>query len=325
VDRREFCKLLASSAAAVAAGRATAADDDEGGYGAIAYDAKSGRSGYACRCESRDEAERLALKSLGAAAKVAVWGRNRWLALATTDGGGWGAEGREDLHEVMQAAKETCRRYTGDWGAVLTCVHASGGTDYELEFEDGHFTDAQSTFLTRAFILTRWRLASMQVLTRVNDVATQNLIDAKYMVDAKLPNDRRKYMLSGQQHHLHEHPHPGVRVLGYDEKSDYWAKAPVGRVLVPFEVAEPGDIRGTFEVHVNRHWLLAKGDGSSADAWAGVLAHELLHNLGHVHGKDEYGDHLQINAAQQLVRTRGKYQRRDPAPRFACDCRRDWR
>jgi hypothetical protein len=65
---------------------------------------------------------------------------------------------------------------------------------------------------------------------------------------------------------------------------------------------------------VNTKWLASGGDGEKTFVWAGVLAHELMHNLGHMHGKDEYGDHLQINAVQQLVRTLGEYKKGRHAP-----------
>jgi hypothetical protein len=61
-----------------------------------------------------------------------------------------------------------------------------------------------------------------------------------------------------------------------------------------------------------------RAEASDAATWAGVLAHEMMHSLGHLHPKDEYGSHLQINAIMQAVRTGGGYQSGQPCPAFGC-------
>jgi hypothetical protein len=116
---------------------------------------------------------------------------------------------------------------------------------------------------------------------------------------------------------------PAVHLKPYYEEGDYWAYVSgddVGSVLTTFNENDEGRktyrVTGDFRINVNTHWL--NGKRASLDSWAGVMAHEMMHGMGHMHDKDEYRDHLGINSVQQAVRTGGDYKRGGHRPVFRC-------
>ena len=100
---------------------------------------------------------------------------------------------------------------------------------------------------------------------------------------------------------------PVIHVVPYSKRgTSEWGRASLGRVaLVSTERGRRVRIEGEFEVKLNRDWVGRSGPGSSPDAWAGLIAHEMLHNLGHRH--HDYSHRWQINAFQQCVKFDGVY------------------
>jgi hypothetical protein len=91
---------------------------------------------------------------------------------------------------------------------------------------------------------------------------------------------------------------PRVHLQPYHQASAEWANAPVGVVQTVDITRRTRSFRGNFHINVNRYWL---GRMPNAQMWSEVLTHEMMHNLGHLHGPDEYGTHLQINAVGRSV------------------------
>jgi hypothetical protein len=155
-------------------------------------------------------------------------------------------------------------------------------------------------------------------------VATRVRVSSDYFTKTRLPNNSRQLsdLLYAQKLALNTTGVPLINFTAYNEQSNYWANAEVGTVLTEFGVDKGGRttvaVKGEYKINVNTFWLGGGGIRSDANVWAGVIAHEMLHSLGHTHDKDEYGDHLQINAFQQAVRANGLYRRASPVPPFRC-------
>jgi hypothetical protein len=117
----------------------------------------------------------------------------------------------------------------------------------------------------------------------------------------RLPNSAMEEGDEGPTPFGEIHAHP------FYEESSVRGKAPVGIVKVKY--VKPGQYRrnGHFKVFLNTWWLGGAGDGSDPYYWASVIAHEMLHNLGHKHKANEYVDGRQMNAFHRAVYCNGNY------------------
>jgi hypothetical protein len=98
---------------------------------------------------------------------------------------------------------------------------------------------------------------------------------------------------------------PQVNIYGYYSETFDWGKANLDLVSVKFSPAG-FHVEGEFSISLNHYYLGGGGLHSSPAAWAGLIVHEMLHNLGHMHGSGDYRTSLQINAMQQAVFEAGK-------------------
>jgi hypothetical protein len=103
-------------------------------------------------------------------------------------------------------------------------------------------------------------------------------------------------------------PFPTIHIKPFHEENDVWGYAYIGKVLTKWAPGEAGNviIQGEFEVFVNTWHLGGGGINNWANMWASVIAHEMLHNLGHRHNKGEYVDGRQINAFHRAVYCRSR-------------------
>ena len=116
--------LVAFAAALALAAPATARADDT--YAAIAYSEKTGKYGYGYNFDSRDAAEDRAVSECKADdAKVVVWARNGWCALALSDNSyyGWGYGSSEDI--AKDIAKDKCREVGGKNVRIAVSTYSS--------------------------------------------------------------------------------------------------------------------------------------------------------------------------------------------------------
>ncbi|MCB9870960.1 MAG: hypothetical protein H6836_02020 [Planctomycetes bacterium] len=102
---------------------------------------------------------------------------------------------------------------------------------------------------------------------------------------------------------------PHVRIKAYHSTGNDWGRANTDRVQLRFSRGR-ATVSGGFEIELNRYWLGSRGQGSDTNQWAGVIAHEMLHNLGHLHpvrGKvdDEIYRQHQINVFDAAVSANG--------------------
>jgi hypothetical protein len=106
------------------------------------------------------------------------------------------------------------------------------------------------------------------------------------------------------------------------------AWAPVGNVTI--NLAKEGTqkdsvIKGNFELTINQYYLLNsdRKEFSDRNYWAGVIVHEIAHNLGHQHPgvSDKDYKKYQINVLEYAVRCNGAYTPGDDIYATRCDCK----
>ena len=70
---------------------------------------------------------------------------------------------------------------------------------------------------------------------------------------------------------------------------------------------ENGKTKVLFEIYLNQHFLQKTGIYKNENYWAGTIAHEMLHNLGHQHpnASDSKYNQFQINVLANAVRSFG--------------------
>ncbi|WP_339749728.1 hypothetical protein [uncultured Rubinisphaera sp.] len=106
----------------------------------------------------------------------------------------------------------------------------------------------------------------------------------------------------------------------YEKDKDAYGWANTNLVQVKFRKSGV-DISGDFKIHLNTYYLGAEGYLSSPSFWAGTIAHEMLHNLGHLHIKDRSNPNYsrcQLIAHERAVYYQGAYRRGLNRPHIKC-------
>jgi hypothetical protein len=111
-------------------------------------------------------------------------------------------------------------------------------------------------------------------------------------------------------------PFPELHLFPYYEEDNSWGKAFLNRVIVKYVNGPITRRTGDFVLFLNNRHLGDSGDGSDPSAWATVMGHELLHNLGHHHGPGNYTDARQINCFHRALYCNGTYDGRKHVPGF---------
>lgn len=123
----------------------------------------------------------------------------------------------------------------------------------------------------------------------------------------------RSNLLSVQIQHLRNarlqgrswFPRVVFKTADYDKEA--WAWGQYNTVTVRFKDRNTSSISGEFQVEVSLRHLGGGGNQSDPRVWGSVIAHEMLHNLGHKHPLRDYRPVWQINVYQNAFYCRGKY------------------
>jgi ribosomal protein S5 len=108
-----------------------AATAQSGYFASIAYSQSTGRVGYSARqARTKDGADQLAIRMCAAPdAKVFMWGRDQWVAIAVVEGhvgtAGFG-RGNSANEAQRKALAECSKRAHENAYRVVLCVHSSG-------------------------------------------------------------------------------------------------------------------------------------------------------------------------------------------------------
>jgi hypothetical protein len=136
--RAALCRAVPALALVVVLSLADPASGQSGYYGSIAYSQSTGRAGYSAgRARTKELADAQALRMCRAVdAKVWMWARDQWLALAVVEGqpgnAGFG-RGLSANQAQERALAECAKRAQGHGYHVALCLHSGGRL---LEEED---------------------------------------------------------------------------------------------------------------------------------------------------------------------------------------------
>lgn len=118
-------------------------------------------------------------------------------------------------------------------------------------------------------------------------------------------------------HEAASHRLPLIHFSVYYAEDFSYARAPLDVVR-----AGIGGFTGGFQIKINRYNLSRNRDVA---VWGGVIAHEMLHNLSHIHPdpnrvglKAAYSDDYVINAFQNCVSYQGNYRGSNIASTYRC-------
>lgn len=190
----------------------------------------------------------------------------------------------------------------GAMGWNASVQKAQAVTNFQYYMPANAFTPREAQILAQALNHIAVHLTDPRIIGQSYQTARRSIVDNNYCNAIGMPqrNDWSWACMGYQLTHYLRRFTPRVQLYPYYARNNYWANAPVGVVRTLDLTRATGRIQGEFVINVNRYWL-GNGPGADSAVWAGVLAHEMMHNLGHIHGNDEYGQHLQINAIQQAV------------------------
>jgi len=101
----------------------------------------------------------------------------------------------------------------------------------------------------------------------------------------------------------------------YKPDAGWWGRADHGTVVIAYD-RSINDVRltGSFDLLLNAYWATTRDARNTHDVWGGVIAHEMLHNVGHSHPSPEqvgnlaaYSDSWPINILDRCVTHNGRY------------------
>ena len=106
---------------------------------------------------------------------------------------------------------------------------------------------------------------------------------------------------------------PRIYLSSYYENSSSFGRASVDNYVEPKFVNTTSLVaiyrmQGTFNISLNRY-NLSNADWATADTWAGVIFHELLHQMGHSH-PNGYKDGNYITVAGDCLQENGSFSSR---------------
>ena len=119
------------------------------------------------------------------------------------------------------------------------------------------------------------------------------------------PKDLLKFQLDCLELKAVRQTFPVINIRPWHEQSVTVGKGTVGCVTITSRGSKFIST-GEFNVWLNRYHLAATtATGFDANYWAGVIVHEMLHNLGHDH--DDYSGSWQINVFEKCFVQNGNY------------------
>jgi hypothetical protein len=100
---------------------------------------------------------------------------------------------------------------------------------------------------------------------------------------------------------------PTIHIYPIHEKTDTQAQGDIACISCIYQ-GSTFSIEGKFKIKLNRYNLdISNENAANAVYWAGAIVHEMLHNLGHQHGINDYTNHWQINVFENSFIYNGKY------------------
>jgi len=182
-------------------------------------------------------------------------------------------------------------------------------------FDEERF--GEETLVRKAVNIAVNRIQEERIWKNAYEVAALSFVTDEAMANSNLiDNQANRWNLLWHQLYYLSQPNgdedtepafPHIHVRAGYEKNGHW----LGRAntnLVTIRKAN-GRVQqsGSFDITLNRYYLASGGTYSDPEEWASTIAHEMLHNLGHLHprGADALSDRYQINALNNAVLSNG--------------------
>lgn len=185
------------------------------------------------------------------------------------------------------------------WSVLLV------GQAYALQIPvdmDARFATEHKQVLSDAMKLLESRLADIEVFKCAVKSKAFNL-DASYLEKLSYPqSDRMKVRLLDWQwkHLISQGTFPKVS-LEIDEWKAGDASSEKGHIVLPVLFTQ-GEVKGSFKVRINVEKM-----PRTADFWAGAIAHQIFHQLGHRHGEAAEESLSQLHFIEACIVTNGKF------------------
>ena len=193
------------------------------------------------------------------------------------------------------------------WLALLPSLAFSLTINREIE---KGFEPEQKKIIEEALKLLEARLADNEVFNCVN-LAKKASVNTDYLKKTPLHNQDTLIpsLMSLQWMSLlsDKEQFPLVRIKAFKEEDASHAYSRKENFVLPALFSPNGKAEGEFEVFLNSALLGAPQGEKQAELWAGAIAHQLFHNLGHQHAeKADNRLEYQLDRVEACVVTSGK-------------------
>lgn len=179
------------------------------------------------------------------------------------------------------------------------------------------FTSGEEIILENAIQIVEERLFRPEILENMYQVCNKHgyFLESGVWERSQLqnhvghhsPHDLLEYQLSCLKIKAENNQFPMVHIYPFYASSATSGSGAIGCVSCISQRTR-FIIEGDFQMKINQYHLNATNrDARDPVRWAGVIVHEILHNLGHRHEMGDYSDAWQINAFEHCFMHNGRY------------------
>jgi hypothetical protein len=220
---------------------------------------------------------------------------------------------------IRAQAAHTCQSRVVNWN--VKAVQKTRKYRYKI---DPKFSQRQENFIREALKIAVERMQDKSVWQEVKNTYGFAYPTPKSIRNAGFCNSlniRRNilfhqlyYISVPEGNRLNTTKLPDVQIYYKDEappegKIGWLGKAPYDVVNIYWSNARNRwQKSGHFKISINAHYLFKNEMYSSSEYWAGILVHEMLHNLGHRHPRSTHPDYrkYQINVMASAIQNYGQ-------------------
>jgi hypothetical protein len=217
-----------------------------------------------------------------------------------------------------QSSTSSCTDAIANWHRKST------GTNSYRRWIDPKFNQVERRLIEDALRIAVNRLQQKNIWEQVQELYDYASITRYSLTSAGLCDeaDVKRNLLFHQLYYLSmpngehddEPAFPDVYIYhGYEPPQEgekgWLGRAPYNTVQIYWDnKTKEWHQKGSFKITLNNYFVAAGGRYSEANDWAGTIAHEMLHNLGHSHpaSNDPNYSKYQINVLDEVVQNGGE-------------------
>ncbi len=199
--------------------------------------------------------------------------------------------------------------------SVTSC---NNGQSFHIDYKIHHgFTPNEEVFIKNAIQIIENRLFKPEILQNMYQICgiSGHFLGAGVWSCSQLEYDHNyhgtsdllRFQLKCLKVKSENDQFPTIHIYPMHEKTSTQAEGTVGCISC-ISHGSIFSIEGKFEVKLNRYNLdISNGNLENTVYWAGIIVHEMLHNLGHKHKDDDYSNQWQINVFENCFIYNGNY------------------